>query len=431
MAYITYGNLSKAFMPSISLSTGGKLLYSNILVSGVNKVVDSWLDGTISSYSNDTISYIGDGAFLNCCNLSEVYLPNCSLIGTDAFYGYDYVDGYDQTTGIPNAVPIKYITSDNLGLCEEVSYHAFYNATELSVLELPKCSVIGPGAFEACFKLGSISLPLLTTIDEYTFAFDTAEIGYEDVVFNAKFDNWYYSTYGVSFYRDSTHTMKLSVNLPEVSTVRECAFCGNENLVSIELPKCTYIESRAFDNCTLLSEVSLPLITELSSGHIFRYCTNLKSIYMPNLSAISGAGVFSECRSLSNIDLPNLTYLGGGGYYDGIFMNCSSLTEINLPVCSSVGIYCFGFCNSLTTVSIPSCLFIGNSAFTYCSNLTSLYLGGSTVCSLGGSWAFYRTPMQSSTFTGSFGSIYVPASLLSSYKTAQNWSYYSNRFVGV
>jgi hypothetical protein len=32
---------------------------------------------------------------------------------------------------------------------------------------------------------------------------------------------------------------------------------------------------------------------------------------------------------------------------------------------------------------------------------------------------------------GYFGSIYVPTSLLASYKTANNWTYFSSRFVGV
>lgn len=44
---------------------------------------------------------------------------------------------------------------------------------------------------------------------------------------------------------------------------------------------------------------------------------------------------------------------------------------------------------------------------------------------------FAYTPMSSSSYLGYFGSIYVPASLLASYKTATYWSQYSSRMVGI
>lgn len=55
---------------------------------------------------------------------------------------------------------------------------------------------------------------------------------------------------------------------------------------------------------------------------------------------------------------------------------------------------------------------------------------GSSVVSIG-TTIFYNTPMSSSTYLGYFGSIYVPSSLLNSYKTATNWTFYSNRMVGI
>jgi hypothetical protein len=45
--------------------------------------------------------------------------------------------------------------------------------------------------------------------------------------------------------------------------------------------------------------------------------------------------------------------------------------------------------------------------------------------------AFRSTPIAGYTDSaGKYGSIYVPASLLASYKTATNWTYFSSRFVG-
>jgi hypothetical protein len=46
--------------------------------------------------------------------------------------------------------------------------------------------------------------------------------------------------------------------------------------------------------------------------------------------------------------------------------------------------------------------------------------------------AFSSTPIGGySTSAGTYGSIYVPTSLLTSYKNATNWTYFSSRFVGI
>jgi hypothetical protein len=39
--------------------------------------------------------------------------------------------------------------------------------------------------------------------------------------------------------------------------------------------------------------------------------------------------------------------------------------------------------------------------------------------------------MSVSTLTGSFGSIYVPASLVDAYKSATNWATYANRITAI
>jgi hypothetical protein len=64
---------------------------------------------------------------------------------------------------------------------------------------------------------------------------------------------------------------------------------------------------------------------------------------------------------------------------------------------------------------------IGSTAFGSCTNLNTFYLAGSTVCGLSGSNVFTGTGI-----TSTAGSIYVNASLVDSYKTATNWTYFSN-----
>jgi len=152
----------------------------------------------------------------------------------------------------------------------------------------------------------------------------------------------------------------------------------------------------------------------------------LASVNFPVCTSI-GYGAFQHGYSLINISFPNCTSIGGYA-----FAQCSSLTTANFPSCTTIGDYAFQYCTTLTSISFPACTFIGY-AFGYCYNLLSLYLLGSSVCSLAGVNAFVGTPIfgYTSSTGGVYGSIYVPASLLASYKTATNWAAYSSRFVGV
>ena len=56
----------------------------------------------------------------------------------------------------------------------------------------------------------------------------------------------------------------------------------------------------------------------------------------------------------------------------------------------------------------------------------------SAVATLGYSNAFNSTPISGySDIAETFGSIYVPVSLLTSYKAVTNWIYFSSRFVSI
>ena len=61
----------------------------------------------------------------------------------------------------------------------------------------------------------------------------------------------------------------------------------------------------------------------------------------------------------------------------------------------------------------------------------SLFIDYSSVAKLSAVNAFANTPMSNSTYTGSFGSIYVPASLVAAYQSATNWATYSARITAI
>ena len=142
-----------------------------------------------------------------------------------------------------------------------------------------------------------------------------------------------------------------------------------------------------------------------------------------------GQGAFAYANSLKSVSFPNVKTIS-----DYAFARCYSLTTANFPTCTTIGSGAFANCTRLTTVSLPVCESIYGSAFRNCYNLSSLTIGlsKSKVCALATSNAFLSTPYNGykTSFSG-MPYIYVPQSLLTSYKNATNWTYFSNYFVGV
>lgn len=166
-------------------------------------------------------------------------------------------------------------------------------------------------------------------------------------------------------------------------------------------------------------------VTNISS-YVFYSCSNLKTVSFPKVITI-GSSAFLNCNNLTAIDFPavySISFYGLAG--------CSKLTTVNFPAAKYFGRGVFQGCVNLTTASFPVVSNIGHSVFSGCYNLKSLYLTGSSVCTLSASNAFSSTPIGGySTSAGTYGRIYVPASLLASYKAATNWTYFSSRFVGI
>lgn len=103
-----------------------------------------------------------------------------------------------------------------------------------------------------------------------------------------------------------------------------------------------------------------------------------------------------------------------------------TITKYTDDTLTEIGTRAFHACSALSMVSVPAVTFIGANAFYGCTSLTELRLMSPVMCVLSSSNAFSQTPILSGR-----GSIYVPASLLSQYKSANQWSYLSNALIGV
>lgn len=117
-----------------------------------------------------------------------------------------------------------------------------------------------------------------------------------------------------------------------------------------------------------------------------------------------------------------------------------TITEFKDDTIETVGSYAFFQCNALVEVDIPNCKTLSSAAFQYCGSLrkvnsaaeaigvelfrrgcgsmdTFILRNAEKVASLADKAGFNNTKIGSGT-----GYIYVPKSLVDSYKAATNWS---------
>ena len=210
-----------------------------------------------------------------------------------------------------------------------------------------------------------------------------------------------------------------------VKTIGISTFYYRTRLTAVSFPAVTTIRDYAFAYCTNLTTASFPAVTTIGVD-AFEQCDSLTTVSFPAVTTI-GAGAFEHCGSLTTVSFPAVTT-----FSMDTFNTCIRLAAVSFPAATSIGQQVFAYCTNLTTASFPVATTIGMGAFLKCYKLKSLYLTGSTLCKLSNSNAFNSTPIGGySTSAGTYGSIYVPASLLTSYQTATNWAYFSSRFVGI
>lgn len=200
-----------------------------------------------------------------------------------------------------------------------------------------------------------------------------------------------------------SRTLELSGRLCDSDIVVEAKASGGEvspmdKLIDGSLTEinsnATSIRQYAFYENGRIEKVNFPQAKSISQ-YAFYYCGNLVSANFPNITSISGGYAFSY-SGLKSLIFPNANSVGASVFYQAIY---------------------------LKRLEFFKSLSIGRSAFSVCSALSALILRGDTVSTVSRSGILSSTPIESGT-----GYIYVPSSLVDSYKSATNWSTYANQF---
>lgn len=390
------------------------------------------------------VSLISSYVFNNCTSLINVSLPECKSIGDSAFLSCSLLQNID----LPKCKTLnKYafnscyqISNVSLPNCKTILEYAFANCSSLTSVDLPKCENLSD-AFYRCSSLYSVSLP---NCFHFGCMFEGTSVSYVELPMLGSVKNYFYFnsvvkaisicrdyagcpvfTYNVNwgsitsiyvpselynYFANSTKFSSFSsvlVSVPQSgseplisysdgmiygsarginSTILDVVGVSNGDVTVLSLPNCERVDDY-YGNPFVggaLTEINLPECLNLKM--YFSSCVSLQRIYLPKLKEIRNE-TFSSCTSLSEIDFPSAEIIA-----EFAFRGCTSLKVVKLSVCSS----------------------ILSDAFYGVGMMQSVYLYSNSVV-----WINHPNTIQAE-------KIYVPASLVDSYKSANYWSKWSN-----
>lgn len=175
------------------------------------------------------------------------------------------------------------------------------------------------------------------------------------------------------------------------------AFTYNKGLKRIDLPNVNTIWTSCFDNCWDLREINFPSL-EMLQNYGLQSCYGLTTVSFPSLTSTK-TNMLRYDPLVGIVSAPNVTVLNS--YASGEQESAAG----------------FDFTKKVT---------IATNAFNNAWRMFSLILRSPEVCTLQNTAALTNNPIYNG-----LGYIYVPSDLVSSYKSAANWSLYASQIVPI
>jgi len=274
------------------MSTGITLTIVNNVVIGASYSGD----GSKTAIIPDSVTAIGDSAFYQLIDLTDVVIPSSvTSIGEYAFLG----------TGLTSIVIPNTVTSFGQRIFQScvsltgveiqgsvIGDFMFTGCTEIIDVTISNIKSIGGGSFDGCTKLTSIVIPSsVTSLGDYALA----------------------------------STGLTSIVIPSfVTSLGEYSFYGCNALTSVTIQG-SVIGNGMFAYCYLLTDVTIFNSVTSIGDYAFQNCSNLRSVVIPDFVTTIGNYAFNS-SGLYGIDIPNsVTSIG-----DESFSECNSLSGFSL-----------------------------------------------------------------------------------------------------
>ena len=366
---------------------------NNVLFTANKKQLLAYCS-TQTSYSiPDSVTSIGDRAFLGCKGLTSLTIPSSvTSIGNSAFSGCKRLTSLTipksvttietnpfigLTFQLENQSPHFYV-EDNVLFTADKKHLIAYCSRQTSYSIPNSVTSIGDSAFEFCNSLTTLTIP-----DSVTSIGNSAFSGCSRLTSLTIPDS--VTSIGNSAFEDCSSLTSLTIP-SSVTSIGNSAFYGCKRLTTLTIPNSvTSIGDCAFCYCYSLTSLTISDSVTSIGDSAFEFCNSLTTLTIPDSVTSIGGSAFLSCRSLTTLTIPNsVTSIG-----DRAFCYCKRLTSLTIPnSVTSIGNSAFSQCYSLTSLTIPdSVTIIGGGAFSGCYSLTSLTIPDSVTIIGGGAFA--------------------------------------------
>lgn len=304
---------------------------------------------------------------------------------------------------VAKSIVDKSIASYSDSTVTTVGGYSFVDCDKMTSVSVPSATTLGNYAFSSCGALSSVNIPSVTTLGQYAF---------------------------------NACTSLETISGGEVTATGNYSFTGCTALSSVNFPKLVTIAQYAFQNCTALTEFDGEEVTTIAT-YAFTGCSALTSFNLPKAKSV-GAYAFNGAGA-SHISLPSMTSMSSGAFRGSRFVSVDLpnvtnvannafraqgyIKRVTFPKAVSTSSEAMRNCTALEYVDFPVLTAFGTYTFQDCTKLATLILRTtSKVVPLGNANILGNTAIAAGN-----GHVYVPASLLSGYQTATNWSTYANQ----